>query len=362
MSAGRACGILINVNPLRNPNINYFKGWFFVTFQVAMNKSVFGVISDKKLILNALGEMVRENLLGLGRVFPELYIDTVMVMPNHVHVVLKIDSHDEKKDLTYFIGRFKSFTTNQYHKLVKAGECVDLGPRLWADNYYDNLVSSHQELINVRNYTLKNPERWEDDRFGAVTSFSVGNLELLSSSLVAFVASDTHDKWGDEKPHVRAVREVSRTEAGDARYKAEAGDARYKAEAGEARYKAEAGDARYKAEAGEARYKANLKELPLVSTFSSFEEQGALARRLEAKRPFVWVDPAGIKANLPAPVKAACDEGWGLVISPVASGTGLNKQRAIWCNRWVLKVAERIYVGTIKKGGTLDTLLNSYRG
>ena len=44
------------MNPLRNPNINYFKGWFFVTFQVAMNKSVFGVISDKKLILNALGE------------------------------------------------------------------------------------------------------------------------------------------------------------------------------------------------------------------------------------------------------------------------------------------------------------------
>ena len=332
------------MNPLRNPNINYFKGWFFVTFQVAMNKSVFGVISDKKLILNALGEMVRENLLGLGRIFGELYIDTAMVMPNHVHVVLKIDSHDEKKDLTYFIGRFKSFTTNQYHKLVKAGECVDIGSRLWADNFYDNLVSSHQELINVRNYTLKNPERWEDDRFGAVTTYRVGNVELLSSGLVAFVASDTHDKWGEEKPHVRAVHEVSRTEAGDARYKAGTGEARYGTGT------------------GEARYEANLKELPLVSTFSSFEEQGALARRLEAKRPFVWVDPAGIKANLPAPVKAACDEGWGLVISPVASGTGLNKQRAIWCNRWVLKVAERIYIGTVKKGGTLDTLLSSYRG
>jgi len=103
--------------------------------------------------------------------------------------------------------------------------------------------------------------------------------------------------------------------------------------------------------------KARIKGLPLVSTFSSFEEQGALARRLEAKLPFVWVDPAGIKAVLPQRIKAACEEGWGLVISPVATGTGLNKQRAIWCNRWVLKVVERIYVGTIKVGGTLDTLL-----
>ena len=48
--------------------------------------------------------MVRENLLGLGRIFPELHIDTAMVMPNHVHVVLKIDSHDDKNDLAYFIG------------------------------------------------------------------------------------------------------------------------------------------------------------------------------------------------------------------------------------------------------------------
>ena len=31
------------MNPLRNPNINYFKGWFFVTMQVAKNQLVFGV-------------------------------------------------------------------------------------------------------------------------------------------------------------------------------------------------------------------------------------------------------------------------------------------------------------------------------
>ena len=306
------------MNPLRNPNINYFKGWFFVTMQVAKNQSVFGVISDKRLLQNKLGEMVRENLLGLGRIFPELYIDTAMVMPNHLHVVLKIDSADEKRDLSYFIGRFKSFTTNQYLKLVAAGECVDIGPRLWQGNFYDNLVSSHQELVNVRNYTLKNPERWEDDRFGPVTSYVVGNVELLSEGLVAFVASDTRDNWQAERPHLREFREYyGREPIG--------------------------------------------REAPLVSTFSSFEEQGALARRLDEKLPFVWVDPAGIKANLPARVKVACEEGWGLVISPVASGTGLNKQRAIWCNRWVLKVAERIYVGTIKKGGTLDTILSARR-
>ena len=34
------------MNPLRNPNINCLKGWFFVTMQVAQNQSVFGGVTD----------------------------------------------------------------------------------------------------------------------------------------------------------------------------------------------------------------------------------------------------------------------------------------------------------------------------
>jgi REP element-mobilizing transposase RayT len=193
------------MNPLRNPNINYRKGWFFVTFQVARNKTVFGVVADKKLILNALVRMVDENLRNLGRIFKELYIDTVMVMPNHVHAVIKIESVIH--DLSYFTGRFKSFMANRYQRMAKAGECVDIGPSLWQGSYYDNLISSHDELENVRRYTLRNPELWEDDRFGPVTAYLHGNVELLNCDMVAFVASDIRDNWKKEKPHIREVHE-----------------------------------------------------------------------------------------------------------------------------------------------------------
>ena len=36
------------MNPLRKPNINYFKGWFFVTMRGARNQSVLGVIDDNR--------------------------------------------------------------------------------------------------------------------------------------------------------------------------------------------------------------------------------------------------------------------------------------------------------------------------
>ena len=46
-------------NPLRNPNIDYERGWFSVTVQVAYNKSVFGAIVGEECELNALKLAVR---------------------------------------------------------------------------------------------------------------------------------------------------------------------------------------------------------------------------------------------------------------------------------------------------------------
>lgn len=45
-------------NPLRNPAINYGDGWFFVTAQVAHNKSQFGVVAGGRCELNELGRLV----------------------------------------------------------------------------------------------------------------------------------------------------------------------------------------------------------------------------------------------------------------------------------------------------------------
>ena len=43
-------------------------------------------------------------------------------------------------------------------------------------------------------------------------------------------------------------------------------------------------------------------------------------------------------------------------------GTGVNKQRAIWCNQYVLRTASEVWHGAIRPGGTLETLLAAIRG
>ena len=70
---------------LRNANINYSCGTFFVTMQAAFNKTIFGAIVGEKCVLNDLGEAVAATLGALGERYAGVEIDEFVVMPNHVH-------------------------------------------------------------------------------------------------------------------------------------------------------------------------------------------------------------------------------------------------------------------------------------
>ena len=64
---------------LRNANINYRNGWFFVTWQTAHNKSIFGAIVGDRCELNELGRRVEEYWREMPAKYPELELDEFVV-------------------------------------------------------------------------------------------------------------------------------------------------------------------------------------------------------------------------------------------------------------------------------------------
>ena len=62
------------------------------------------------------------------------------------------------------------------------------------------------------------------------------------------------------------------------------------------------------------------------------------------------------------PAEAALAENRALLLSPVAPDTGVNKQRAIWCNQFVVKNAKEIWLGHIRPGGSLESILKATPG
>ena len=331
---------------LRNANIDYSHGTFFVTIQAAFNKTIFGAIVGEKSVLNELGEAVTESLRSLGERYPGTEVVEFVVMPNHVHVILRLARQrgNRKHQLGYVVGRFKSWIAKVYRDMVAAGRAVDVGTTPWQRDYWDKLVTTEEQLAAYRRYIRNNPAKWTRDRFGAVTSYSFGNVALLNVRFVGFVASQGAYK-SELKLRLLWVRDSMSVMAGT-----------------EARHP-ELGAAARNSELLEAAVLCPGDKVPVISTFTSAQERAVFAKVLASGRRFIKVCPGGIppESELEPAIISACNEGQGLLISPVPTGSGVNKQRSVWCNEYVLKNAAEMWVGEITPGHTLDSLVKALR-
>ncbi len=315
---------------LRNAKINYRYGWFFVTFQVHQNKSRLGAIVGEECVLNPLGEAVAKLIETLPDYNSEVYVDCYVVMPNHVHLLLKIEDRptNDEHHLGKIMRKLKSLAYRASREIISRGTTA---PRLWQENYWEKIVTSHGQLEAIRRYIRENPKRWSIDRFGPVTSHWQGNLALLEEPFEAFVASDTRGATaplpniisrGATAPHPNIISRgptpphpniISGSGA--------------------------------------------VVPRAIISTFTSPQEREVLRHLIAAKRRFIAVYPGGIPANLPGGIAESVAEGRALLLSPVESGTGVNKQRAIWCNEYVIRRAIKVWCGYINPGGTLYSIL-----
>lgn len=334
---------------LRNNRINYQFGWFFVTFQVTENKSELGAIVGEKCVLNALGEAVVSLIKSLQQYNPEVFVDSFVVMPNHVHLILKIENKlsNGERHLSKIIGKLKSLAAYEYRLLRNNGLARDIGTRLWQENYWEKIISSYKQLDAIRVYVENNPKCWSMDRFGPVTAYHLGNIELLNKPFVAFVASQ--ESRADE-PVFKLERRRG-TRRGTTPPHSEKIDFPHP----------EKIDFLHLGEMDTLQLEESFSGVlaPVISTFTSPQERAVLRRIIMKKRRFIAVYPGGLPTVLPREIAACVKSGIALLLSPVESGTGINKQRAIWCNEYVVRRAKEVWCGYIKPGGTLESILKA---
>ena len=329
---------------LRNPNINYRSGWWSVSIQVAKNKSIFGAIVGMKVVLNALGAAIEAYWRALPEKYPELELFDFVVMPNHFHALLRIHFAPTNREhhLGFLMSRFKGGTSFIYGKMRRAGEIEDIGEHLWQRDYWDDLITSDDEFEAWQKYIRENPANWSSDRYGACTAFTFGDTELLNRPRIAFVASQGFFASELRPRKIWVAKAAPYDEGGRGAAPSEGGD-----EGGQGETQGVAS----KGAASAARV--------LISTFTSAQEREALRRALAKKRPLIAVFPAGIPSvgGLDPRLAAAIREGWALAVSPQAPGSRLNKKIATWCNEFLLKNAEEIWVGDLSPNGMLTQML-----
>ena len=168
-------------------------GFYFVTFCVQGRACLLGEITNGKVVLNDAGRMVEKIWMELPQRFPNVVMDTLVVMPNHFHGIVILDDHPNKminrrgescirpmnhdepgdhKDRPYgtldgSVGRivqaFKSLSTNAYILGVNHQNWPPFPGKLWQRNYYERIIRNEEELLKTRQYIHDNPLQWETD-------------------------------------------------------------------------------------------------------------------------------------------------------------------------------------------------------
>lgn len=107
--------------------------------------------------LNTYGMIVEECLTEIPMRYRGYKLDKFVVMPNHIHAIVTIESTDAK-NLSYVVGQFKSVTAKLIHRLSPE---IDV----WQRSFHDHVIRNQARYDLIWNYIDTNPLRWSEDCF-----------------------------------------------------------------------------------------------------------------------------------------------------------------------------------------------------
>ncbi len=143
-------------------------GFYFVTICTKNRKEYFGEINDEGIILNDSGEIAAKLWRESPNHFENVKLDEHIIMPNHVHGIVIIDSpvgnrhacslqeDRQYQKLPVVIGSYKSAVTRKINKTHNEFN--------WQKSFYDHIIRNDKSLHRIRKYIHYNPLKWEYDQ------------------------------------------------------------------------------------------------------------------------------------------------------------------------------------------------------
>ncbi len=155
-------------NSLRYPGYDYRQaGAIFVTICTHNRQRLFGAVVNGEISLAPPGIAAEHYWSGIGDRFPGVIVDSMIVMPDHLHGILLLGTDPEIEtnvSVADIIRWFKVCMRGAYRKQVASGAWLPFDSQLWQRNYNDRIIRNDRELKHIRDYILGNPARWEEKR------------------------------------------------------------------------------------------------------------------------------------------------------------------------------------------------------
>lgn len=150
---------------IRLKDYNYSQaGYYFITICVENGRTLLwsdvGAIIDRPP-LSETGKFIETALRNIETIYSDVFIDEYVIMPNHIHFILSIGNCNHcgqpmvAPTVPRIIKQFKGFVTKNCRQ----------NDFSWQKSYYEHIIRNEKDLQKIRDYILKNPTNWLDDKY-----------------------------------------------------------------------------------------------------------------------------------------------------------------------------------------------------
>ena len=110
--------------------------------------------------LTEYGITVEKAINAISNHYPAVTVDNYVIMPDHIHLLLKIHTDSEGRALRAptigtIVNQFKGYVTKQ------------LKTSIWQKLFFDHIVRSQQDYKEIWKYIDNNPLNLKDDHFNS---------------------------------------------------------------------------------------------------------------------------------------------------------------------------------------------------
>lgn len=191
-------------------------GWnasYFVTICTEEKTPHFGSVHNQQFIANSMGEIALQCWLEMPIHYPFVELNSFIVMPNHVHGIVRIKNGLDKnrgnvkhrhihqrRDAIYRVstapppppstppsaiqakqyggitGHHNPMLHNNLSRVIRwykgrvTYECRKINPEFgWQERFHEHIIRDEEAYEKIKTYIINNPANWEDDRFNIIT-------------------------------------------------------------------------------------------------------------------------------------------------------------------------------------------------
>lgn len=148
-------------------------GYYFVTICIQDKKMLLwsdvGAVTDCPN-LTETGKLIETALKNIETIYPDVFVDEYVIMPNHIHFILVIENGRPMvaPTVSHIIQQFKGYVTKNcrgdHRSPVSSPENP---PAIWQKSYYEHVIRNEQDLREIREYIINNPTKWLEDEYYA---------------------------------------------------------------------------------------------------------------------------------------------------------------------------------------------------